>query len=300
MDQKLLEWLVSRKQIPTNWKDSNTKIQKQIKELTQSLPKSVSLPNHRDVTYYDIENIMNQLVTVANESVEKNWLGQYTSEKMRVWATIKSSYEKDRIYLGEAAQIVVQNLKYEIPSIKRSLDQFQKQINDLSKKENDFNKTANDFQSQFDTACKEMKVKGEDLNKELEALVHTDLPEQLDLLAGQTKHKNVTGAIEFYVGWVGHITKQVLSEGIAQIKANPLDDLEVLIHINKYGNEPAYLLKKRKENPNFNPEMEKAKNAEITDQKKETNLAPTSSTIDWGISLESSNTESSPFCKVGF
>lgn len=43
---------------------------------------------------------------------------------MKDWQEIIRLYEKDNVYLAEAANILLRNVKYEVPSIKKQLAKY--------------------------------------------------------------------------------------------------------------------------------------------------------------------------------
>ena len=55
------------------------------------------------------------------EADSKNFFGQYGSQRMKDWKEIVSLYQRDSLYLAEAAQLLTQNVVYEIPGLRKSL-----------------------------------------------------------------------------------------------------------------------------------------------------------------------------------
>lgn len=66
--------------------------------------------------------------------------GSYGSQRMKDWLEIEKLYLKDNIYLGEACDLLVQNIKYHIPAVKKQIAKAQsgqtvrkKKINHIDK-----------------------------------------------------------------------------------------------------------------------------------------------------------------------
>lgn len=55
------------------------------------------------------------------EADTKNLFGRYGSQRMKDWQDVVRSYEKENLYLAEAAQMLVRNINYEIPSLKKQI-----------------------------------------------------------------------------------------------------------------------------------------------------------------------------------
>lgn len=55
------------------------------------------------------------------EADTKNLFGRYGSQRMKDWQDVVRSYEKENLYLAEAAQILVRNINYEIPGLKKQI-----------------------------------------------------------------------------------------------------------------------------------------------------------------------------------
>ena len=49
----------------------------------------------------------------------------YSSQRMKDWNNILSIYQKDSIYLAEAASLLQRHVAYEIPALKRQINKTQ-------------------------------------------------------------------------------------------------------------------------------------------------------------------------------
>ncbi len=55
------------------------------------------------------------------EADSKSIFGRYGSQRMKDWQEVLRLYEKDNVYLAEACQILMRNVAYEIPGLKKSI-----------------------------------------------------------------------------------------------------------------------------------------------------------------------------------
>lgn len=53
----------------------------------------------------------------------------YSSQRMKDWNAIVSAYQKNNIYLAEAASILQRNVAYEIPALKKQINKCEQQHN---------------------------------------------------------------------------------------------------------------------------------------------------------------------------
>lgn len=114
---------------------------------------------------------------------------------MKDWQEIVKLYEKDNIYLGEAAQILVRNVHYEIPNIKKQMNKCEQQSEECLKRIQTISKTENVLLNEHSTLCQQLGIKGSNLKEEfLEKL--KDLP---DIYKDSIKTVgNLRDAVDFY------------------------------------------------------------------------------------------------------
>jgi hypothetical protein len=58
-------------------------------------------------------------VLKETEADSKNIFGMYGSQRMKDWQDVLKGYQKDNLFMIEAASILARNVTYEIPSLKR-------------------------------------------------------------------------------------------------------------------------------------------------------------------------------------
>lgn len=137
-----------------------------------------------DIHYFHCLQIIEILKTT--EADTKSVFGRYGSQRMKDWQEIAKLYERDSVYLGEAAQTLVRNVHYELPSIKKQIAKFDQLIDEAQKKIQDQTTTEAVLNSQRNALCQKLGIKGEHLREEfLDKL--KDLPGLLDEITSLAK-----------------------------------------------------------------------------------------------------------------
>lgn len=146
-----------------------------------------------DIHYFHCLQIIEILKTT--EADTKSVFGRYGSQRMKDWLEIARLYEKDCIYLGESSQILVRNVNYELPSVKKQISKFDQLIDEAQKKIQDQTTTETMLIAQRTALCQKLGIKGEKLREEFEEKLN-DLPKLYEEIASLVK--NLNQATEMY------------------------------------------------------------------------------------------------------
>ena len=76
-----------------------------------------------DINYFHCLKIIE--ILRETEAGSKNFFGSYGSQRMKDWQEIVRLYEKDNVYLAEAAQMLIRNVNYEVPGLKKQIAKCQ-------------------------------------------------------------------------------------------------------------------------------------------------------------------------------
>ncbi|XP_057214613.1 CDK5 regulatory subunit-associated protein 3 isoform X2 [Triplophysa rosa] len=224
------------------------------------------------------------------EASTKNIFGRYSSQRMKDWQEIVCNYEKDNVYLAEVASLLVRNVNYEGPALRKQVSKAQQLQQELSRREAECQRGAADMREGYYMACKQYGIKGENVARELQALVK-DLPVVLEETG--KKAACLEEPIEFYTAFTNFAcgwSEEVLSMlRFVQKKGN------TTVYEWKTGNVPTVIER---------PVMEEAPPDVVTEETIDWgNIGSGAATedvnfgitvedgVDWGISLESGTGE---------
>lgn len=199
---KLLEWLINRRHCTKDWHVMVLPIREKINNAIQDMPIHEGIAKLLSGSYINYFHCL-KIVEILKETEAdtKNVFGRYGSQRMKDWQEILRLYEKDNIYLAEVAQILIRNVNYEIPSIKKQIQKLEQIQIELEKKEADYKKSENIARSEFNLLCKQLGISGEQIKLELTEKVK-ELPEIYEKIA--KKIKSLEKVVEFYCAFVNY------------------------------------------------------------------------------------------------
>lgn len=193
---KLLDWLIDRRHCKQQWQAASLIVREKINAALQDMPENEELAKLLEGTYINYFHCLEIVNILKSTSAgEKNIFGQYSSQKMKDWNDIVKIYEKDGMFLAETAQMLIRNVTYEIPALKKQIAKCQQVQKECDKKEADYLSKAAELRKKYSNSCKELGIKGDKIKSELAALVK-DLPKVFDGVA--TKTQNLKGAVKYY------------------------------------------------------------------------------------------------------
>lgn len=111
----------------------------------------------------------------TTEADTKSVFGRYGSQRMKDWQEISKLYERDSVYLAEAAQILVRNVNYELPAVKKQISKFEQLIDEAQTKIHDLTTSEGVLLSQRAALCQKLGIQGQNLHDEFLSKVH-ELP----------------------------------------------------------------------------------------------------------------------------
>ncbi|XP_064617573.1 CDK5 regulatory subunit-associated protein 3-like isoform X2 [Liolophura sinensis] len=200
---KLLDWLISRRHCSQQWQSTALTIREKINLAIQDMPpveEITKLLQGTYINYFHCKKIADLLK--STDSGAKNIFGQYSSQKMKDWQEILKLYEKDGVYLAEAAQLLTRNVNYEIPALKKQIGKCQQIQTEGERKESEYISNAAKLKKEYNDTCKQMGIEGKKIKSELATLVR-DMPSVFDKLA--KKSKGLEGAVQYYSAFMDFI-----------------------------------------------------------------------------------------------
>ncbi|XP_051770786.1 CDK5 regulatory subunit-associated protein 3 isoform X2 [Ctenopharyngodon idella] len=288
---KLLDWLVDRRHCTLKWQSAVMTIREKINAAIQDMPENEEIKQLLSGSYIHYFHCL-QIIEIlkGTEASTKNIFGRYSSQRMKDWQEIVSMYEKDNVYLAEVASILIRSVSYEGPALRKQVSKAQQLQQELSRRELECQSGAADMRERYYAACKQYGIRGENVAREIQALVK-DLPVVLEETG--KKAACLKEAIEFYSAFTNFISDW--SEVVLPMLRFVQSKGNTTLYEWKTGNVPTVVER---------PEMEEAPPDVVTEETidwgdlgggagtEEVNFGiSVEDGVDWGVSLESGTEE---------
>ena len=183
------------------WHESIVGVREKIGGAIGDMPehdKVKALLSGTNINYFHCLQIIDILKETEKDT--KNFFGSYGSQRMKDWQEVVAMYQRDNIYLAEAAQLLSQAVTYEIPGLKKQLAKTIQVQGDCDKREKDNAKKARDFRADYEKSCKQLGIEGgTKVRREIIALLD-DLPQTYAKIAEDSRA--LLPAVEAYVAFL--------------------------------------------------------------------------------------------------
>lgn len=165
---KLLEWLLDRRHCKKDWQAQVALVREKINAAIQDMPENESIKELLSGSYLNYFHCC-QIVEILKETEadSKNLFGMYGSQRMKDWQEIVRLYQKDNVYLAESANILLRNVKYEVPGIKKQISKLKQLQLECEKKITDYGKSAVSAQRELESMKKQIGISGNNVQREL-------------------------------------------------------------------------------------------------------------------------------------
>ncbi|XP_034049442.1 CDK5 regulatory subunit-associated protein 3 isoform X2 [Thalassophryne amazonica] len=177
---KLLDWLLDRRHCNVKWQSAVKTIREKINAAIQDMPENEEIKQLLSGSYIHYFHCLRIVeILKGTEASSKNIFGRYSSQRMKDWQEIVTLYERDSVYLAEVASLLIRNVSYEGPALRKQIAKAQQLQQDLTRRELECQTSATDLRERYYAACKQYGIAGENVSHELQALL-TDLPAVLE------------------------------------------------------------------------------------------------------------------------
>eukprot|EP01028_Stygiella_incarcerata_P009339 TRINITY_DN44023_c0_g2_i1.p1 TRINITY_DN44023_c0_g2~~TRINITY_DN44023_c0_g2_i1.p1 ORF type:complete len:444 (-),score=132.35 TRINITY_DN44023_c0_g2_i1:22-1290(-) len=239
----LEEWLVDRKRVSEDWNERLRSIHEDVATAIHDLPKSderlSDLLASAELDYFAVLAVTEALKTGDTDS-QKNFLGWYSSHRVKAWEAIRKKYENGNVFLCEIASTIRQNVKFEIPYVKQKLNRLQEQFGEMQRKEVELRLRKKEAEETLKTMETRHGIEGgEDLERQIVKKAREDLPIIFEKVVEKCREDGVSQALAYYLSFKRFLAGECKDEDSFVDVLSALrqeSDLITLIHVIEHGN----------------------------------------------------------------
>uniref|UniRef100_A0A6I8R8C1 CDK5 regulatory subunit associated protein 3 n=1 Tax=Xenopus tropicalis TaxID=8364 RepID=A0A6I8R8C1_XENTR len=221
------DWLVDRRHCTLKWQSKVLQIREKINQALQDMPEHDEIRGLLSGTYINYFHCLKIVeILKGTEAATRNLFGRYSSQRMKDWQEVVSLYQADNTYLGESASLLMRSVSYEIPALRKQMSRCEQLALESERRAEECLHGAAEQREQYYNSCKNYGISGEDIQKELLALV-CDVPSVLRQIGADSA--GLLPAIQLYQACVAFVCD-----------SSPEEALPLLRHVQKSGDTTIY------------------------------------------------------------
>ncbi|EZA50664.1 CDK5RAP3-like protein [Ooceraea biroi] len=233
--------MTNRRHCKKDWHTSVLAIREKINNAIRDMPAHdgiASLLSGTYINYFYCVKIVE--ILKETEADTRNLFGRYGSQRMKDWQEVLRLYEKDNVYLAEAAQMLMRNVNYEVPNIKKQIQKLEQSLTDLEKKETEYKKSENIAHTEYNALCKQLGITGY-------STVRRELMEKIKELAKiyqriAEKTRSLDKIVEFYCAFVEFTFGQQYDGNTVPVVKHVIEKGNTTTFEYTYGEAPASII----------------------------------------------------------
>ncbi|KAH3732524.1 CDK5 regulatory subunit-associated protein 3 [Pelomyxa schiedti] len=178
---------------------------------------------------------------LQTESTAKTFFGKYSNPILAEWNDVITAYQQKGAHLLELADELVSITKYDVPAMRKEISVLQKEASHFQELSNQSKANANKHRQQYKQLCSRYRIEGKNVRKELKSMpleLSEIFAKFTRIIQGTEKSKKIEQAISYYQSF----------SALTNPSGTREDDLPLLSHILKYGNE-TFKSKRERESP---------------------------------------------------
>ncbi|KAM3923940.1 CDK5 regulatory subunit-associated protein 3 [Leptodactylus fuscus] len=224
---KLLDWLVDRRHCTLKWQSKVLQIREKVNQALQDMPEHEDIRNLLSGTYINYFHCLKIVeILKSTEAATRNLFGRYSSQRMKDWQEVVSLYQADNTYLAECGSLLMRNVSYEIPALKKQMTRCQQLVVECERRAEECVHGAAEQQEQYYSSCERYGINGEDVRKELQMLVR-DVPSALRQVGSDAA--GLLPAIQLYQACVSFVCD-----------SSPEQELPLIRYVQEHGDTTVY------------------------------------------------------------
>lgn len=177
---KLPEWLLARRLIPEDYGRLQLAVEAKVTEaLLERVSDEVALgliEEHKESMHYFAAKDVYEAVAKSPEGQLKTLLGAHSHPGAAKWKAVLDAYRRRHLSWVSGARLLIQNVSYEIPALKKHAATCERQVADGMQRQSELLRVEANSKTRYEEMLKELGIEGFDPSKELRASAAQELP----------------------------------------------------------------------------------------------------------------------------